>query len=665
MKLKTWGSQSIKRGSAMAACRVAVLVSVVGLALNVERAQAQGGGAPAAGEQPVKAASKDTGRSYVISNFDLEFDFKSEVGPKIEDLMKLPVTVGVTKSADGKEAYCLPDEKDPGMPTTTITVGQSFGEEGHVFLPSGVLAVSKAIASELIDNRKLVSVNVVPSPSDINWGSGEDKRKGTLRFKLVIYTGHITEVEILNQSPDVEGEDRKNPDRLLRIGQSDEIRPGDLIYRDLLDDYMLRLNRRPGRRINAAIIPGRDAKDPSGVALQYQISEAARPYTLYAQLANIGTKTTGDWRERFGFVHNNLTNADDVFRFDYLTAGFNSTNAVSASYERPFAENQMRARIYGSWSEFSADSVGIANFTFEGENIDVGAEFEATVFQRGAYFIDVFTGVKWDMVKVNNPTLGQRARQKFLIPYAGVKFEHSTDVMHTNASISVETTQQSWTGLKKSELTILGRIFPDDRFTVLHYNFDHSMYLEPLLYSAQAIEEDRTRATLAHEVAFSLRGQEAFNFRLIPSYEGVAGGFYSVRGYPESVVAGDNSIVGSAEYRFHLPRILMTTNASGKADFINPATTGGFRVGPSGPFDRADWDWIFRGFIDVGNVRQNKIQVFERNRTLVGAGVGTELQLKQNVQLRLDWGFALRDVNGTENVKKGDSRLHFSATFLY
>lgn len=676
MKLKTWGSRSIQRGGLMTSCRAAILMSIVGIAIGAGEVRAQG--ASAGGAQPASKAAGTapvcTTISYVISNFDLEFDFKSEVGPRIEDLLNLPVTLGVLTLADGTEAYCDPNETvskedktlvHPGIPTKTITVGESFGEKGHVFLACGVGAVSQAIASELIDRRKLVGVNVVPSLNDINWGTGADKRKGTLRFKLMIYTGHVTGIEVLNQSPDVEGEDRKNPDRLMRIAQNDEIRPGDLIYRDLLDDYMLRLNRRPGRRINAAIIPGRDAKDPSGVDLQYQISEAARPFTFYAQIANIGTKTTGDWRERFGFVHNNLTNADDVFRFDYLTAEFDSTNAVSGSYERPFMDNQMRARAYGSWSQFTADSVGIANFTFKGENIDIGAEFEATVFQRGAYFIDVFTGVKWDSVKVNNPTLGQRARQKFLIPYAGVKFEHATDVMHTNAAISIETTQRTWTGNTNNELTTLGRIFPDSRFTVIHYNFDHTMYLEPLLYSAEALNEDRTRATLAHEVSISIRGQEAFNYRLIPSYEGVAGGFYSVRGYPESVVSGDNSIVASAEYRFHLPRVLMTTNADGKATFIDPASTGGFRVGPTGPFDRADWDWIFRGFVDAGNVRQNRIQSFERNRTLIGAGVGTELQFKQNVQLRLDWAFALRDTSGTENVKAGDSRLHFSATFLY
>ncbi len=682
MKLKTWGNKSNTRDRMAMACRTAALVSVVGLALHADLALAQHGGATGGAQPPAGAGASaakaapaaDTERVYVISSFDLEFDYKSEVGPKVEDLMNLQVTVGVVSTPDGKEAYCDPEEpvsskdptlKHPGVPTRTITVGQSFGEQGHAFLAGGVRAVAKAIATELIDNRKLVSVNVVPSPADINWSSGDDKRKNTTRFKLVVYTGHITILETYNNSPGVAAEDRKNPERLARIAESDEIRAGDLIYRDLLDDYMLRLNRRPGRRINAAIIPGRDAKDPSGVALQYQISEAARPYTLYAQVANIGTKTTGAWRERFGFVHNNLTDADDVFRFDYLTADFDSTNAVSGSYERPFAENMMRARVYGSWSQFAADSVGIANFTFKGENIDVGAEFDATVFQHGAYFIDVFTGVKWDSVKVSNPTLGLRARQKFLIPYAGVKFEHATDVMHTSASTSIETTQRSWTGIENTEMTKLGRIFPDNRFTIIRYNFDHSMYLEPLLYSAQAIQEDKTRATLAHEVAFSIRGQEAFNYRLIPSYEGVAGGFYSVRGYPESVVSGDNSIVASAEYRFHLPRVLMTTNAAGKKDFINPATTGGFRVGPSGIYDRADWDWIFRGFVDAGNVRQNRIQVFERNQTLIGAGVGTEVQLKQNVQLRLDWAFALRDATGTETVKSGDSRLHFSATFLY
>ena len=53
-----------------------------------------------------------------------------------------------------------------------------------------------------------------------------------------------------------------------------------------------------------------------------------------------------------------------------------------------------------------------------------------------------------------------------------------------------------------------------------------------------------------------MRGQYAFGARLVPQYQQIAGGLYTVRGYEQAEVAGDNLVLGSAEYRFHLPRFL-------------------------------------------------------------------------------------------------------------
>ena len=56
--------------------------------------------------------------------------------------------------------------------------------------------------------------------------------------------------------------------------------------------------------------------------------------------------------------------------------------------------------------------------------------------------------------------------------------------------------------------------------------------------------------------ALSTRGQIRFDDRLVPQFQQVAGGMFTVRGYEQSIVAGDSVVIGSAEYRFHLPRML-------------------------------------------------------------------------------------------------------------
>ena len=47
----------------------------------------------------------------------------------------------------------------------------------------------------------------------------------------------------------------------------------------------------------------------------------------------------------------------------------------------------------------------------------------------------------------------------------------------------------------------------------------------------------------------------------------------------------------------------------------------------------------------------------------MGAGVGVEVQFKQNATLRLDWGFALNDI--PNEVNSGDNRVHVVFTVLY
>jgi hemolysin activation/secretion protein len=147
---------------------------------------------------------------------------------------------------------------------------------------------------------------------------------------------------------------------------------------------------------------------------------------------------------------------------------------------------------------------------------------------------------------------------------------------------------------------------------------------------------------------------------MFPQAEEVAGGFYSVRGYPESIVAGDSVVIASLEYRFHLPRVFAVQPDPSQTPFLWDKS---FRFAPAQTYGKPDWDLIPRAFVDAAHVINNDRTSFENNSTLVGTGVGLELQYKQHFNIRLDWGVALNDVE--DEVRSGDSRLHFSATLLY
>jgi hemolysin activation/secretion protein len=194
---------------------------------------------------------------------------------------------------------------------------------------------------------------------------------------------------------------------------------------------------------------------------------------------------------------------------------------------------------------------------------------------------------------------------------------------------------------------------------VLRWDATQTFFLEPLL-NREAWEDisSAESSTLAHEAMLRFRGQYAFDDRLIPQLEQIAGGFYTVRGYPEAVLAGDTVLMGTAEYRFHLPWSFGYQQQLSRDIFGRP-----FRAIPQQPYGRADWDLVLRGFTDFAYVVNSDRFFFESDEWLWGAGVGLELSFRRNATIRLDWGFVLDAIPGRANY--GSNRLHVVAQFFF
>jgi hemolysin activation/secretion protein len=163
---------------------------------------------------------------------------------------------------------------------------------------------------------------------------------------------------------------------------------------------------------------------------------------------------------------------------------------------------------------------------------------------------------------------------------------------------------------------------------------------------------------MAHELYFDFRGQSSFDQRVVPQYQMAVGGLYTVRGYPEAAVAGDDALIGTAEYRFHVPRAFAFEPEPHK--FLGKD----FRAAPQQVYGPVDWDLILRPFLDAAAVHADAgAGLPSQDYTLLGAGVGVELQYRRNITVRLDWGDPLRSIPGVVNA--GASRLHFVLTLLY
>ncbi|RMH13042.1 MAG: ShlB/FhaC/HecB family hemolysin secretion/activation protein [Planctomycetota bacterium] len=615
-------------------------------------------GFPSVPDSPDVPDAAIDGPAFPVSSFTLTYIMEHPSLPPIEELMN--VTVELVQTPEG---FIGPR---PGLPTVRMTIHDLSDGQTRQMYTSAIRAVGRALVDEFA-RRNLVGVRIDADPDQID--RGRDYRdEGDTGLTLIIFNVVASELHTIASGGRIPVEDRLDNPKHARILSNSPIvpyQPGsdeprrDLIRRDLLDEYAIRLSRHPGRRVDVAVARG---AGPGQAEVQYLVQES-KPWTVYFQLANTGTQSTEEWRERFGFVHNQLTNRDDILSIEYITAGFDASHALVGSYEARLAgADRWRWRVTGSWNEFDASEVGVLNETFTGEGWTLGGDLIWNVYQKGNYFLDLVGGVRYEHIEVSNVTLGggSNGEDDLFMPHIGVQAERVSETSSIFGSLNLEWTVSGISGANASSLEELGRLAPDEDWYTLQWDTQVSVYLEPLLnYEAWSDPSTPESSTLAHELFLSFRGQYAFEHRLIPNAEQVLGGLYTVRGYDESSVAGDTTWVGTIEYRFHLPRALAID-----PDPQHQLFGRDFKVRPQQVYGRPDWDLVFKAFLDVGQAYNSDRRVFEKDETLVGAGLGIDLSIMRNVTFRTDWGVVLDEVsNGQQDV--GDNRFHIVLTILF
>jgi len=250
---------------------------------------------------------------------------------------------------------------------------------------------------------------------------------------------------------------------------------------------------------------------------------------------------------------------------------------------------------------------------------------------------------------------GTKGDTDFLIGTVGVRIDERVPTRSIYGEAAIDFTLD---GGDPSEIPGLGRLRAQDSWTVVRWNAGASFFLEPLFWPDAWQDKDSPGSSLAHEIAVRVNGQSSFGDRLIPQQQSVVGGLYTVRGYPQSAVAGDSAVIGSAEYRVHVPQLLGTSTEVGTL-FGEP-----FRYRPDRPYGMADWDLILAAFVDYGQTSVEDADSFEFDEQLIGAGLGIGLEYKRNVRLRVDWGMALSDLDDG-SVQSGDSEVHVVATLAF
>jgi hemolysin activation/secretion protein len=589
------------------------------------------------------------GPAYPVSAVRLEYAKARPGLPPVDAFMNTPVTLGYTE--DGYVAY------RPGLAARTLRLSELGGDARlHA---SAINAVAQAVVGEM-NERDYVGVMVQPAPGQFD-DSGKDVRPASdATLTLDIMPGIVTDVRTIASGERIAEEDKLNHPAHAAIRERSPIAAGEdangVLKRDEIDQYVYWLNRQPGRRVDASLSPGHD---PGTYALDYIVQES-KPWTIYSQVSNTGTAQTSRWRERFGLVDNQLTGHDDILRLDYVTASFDTSHAFVGSYEAPVPTlDKLRWQINGSYSEYTASDVGDFGQTFKGNSWSAGGELAWNVYQWNELFVDLVGGVNYQHVKVSELLTNPGGTQDdYFRPMLGVRAERQRPIDSTFVSLFIETNMPSVADTQ-THVSDFGRANVDKNFTIFRYDFTESFYIEPYIMGASGPGVYAPNVDmLVHEIALSARGQKTLeDQRLVPQYEQTAGGMYTVRGYRESAAVGDNAVILSAEYRFHVPR-LFGVEEHGSSLFGQP-----FNWRAPNPQGRPDWNLVLKAFVDYARVTSNNPQSGEMDQELLGAGIGVELQMLRNFNIRVDWGTALKDVPGVTTT--GSSQVHIMGTVLY
>lgn len=436
-----------------------------------------------------------------------------------------------------------------------------------------------------------------------------------------------------------------------------EYKTASILRKDHLDEYAIYLNRYPDRQVDVHIHP---LDDPGMMSVDYMITPK-RPWHIYLGAANTGTKTTGQWIESAGFIHTQAIATDATFRLDYSTADFGRFHSVRTYYDfNFFGLRRTRCRPHLSYNYFSSSQLGYETSDFRGRQYLFGVLWDVNLHQRGRLFVDGIFDVRYRMISVNNIATGIDTRNvRFLTPRLGASIEKSAYGSHFKADLGVNFVINGFAVGSRAGVQNLGRPQVDVSWWYFDGGFDYRLFLDTL--------KQKSKSPMAHEIHLRGMAQLAFGYRLIPQLQGVLGGMYTVRGYPEGMISGDSVLALTFEYLYHFPR-KFKPNPNPRVKIFRRK----FKAAPRFEGDRPDWDLIFKTFLDVGGSHSNR-KLSEYDSQLVGAGVGGEVTFLDKLSLKMDLGVALRKAinansitgQAVDAVRPGHTRLHISATFMY
>lgn len=591
-------------------------------------------GATVGGAEPskTKPAHSEGEARYPVGAVAFKYAREHPHHPSLAPLYDLDVEL---LAIDLERCYVAPR---PGYRTTLLRLSDiPRFQPVRLFYASALVIIAQRVVAHF-NERGLIGVIVRVDASEVGGGGRDLRGEEQTRLTFVIDTARVVAMETIGRGERIcEDSALNNPAHRCIVANS-PLQPADsangctdLLRRDLLEPYLCYLKRYPGRTVDVQLTPSDSGE---GVVLGFLVIEE-KPWRVYASISNTGTQDHHKWVERAGFIHQHVTGGDDLLSVDYATTDLQGFHSVRGLYDAPFFGRQrLRWDVSGFWSQFTASEFGIFEDEFWGKQYKVTVGLAVNVYQCRDLFVDMRYSLQWYDVMVGNRLMGITGETDFLLPAIAVLFDCKRPASKVCGVVRLEGNLPTVVDTSVREMNELGRPTQDRWWMTVKGTLFMSRYLDTSRRDSQCADASGCGDPPCHEVALIFDGQYAFDYRLIPQMEKTIGGAHTVRGYPQSTVAGPTSFASSLEYHYH--------------SFF---------------CDRS-WHSLLRAFIDVGCTTFNDPEPGEDGYTLVGYGVGLEADYRCYLRLRGDLGFAMRELE-VRGVKAGHLQVFMSATVIY
>lgn len=411
-----------------------------------------------------------------------------------------------------------------------------------------------------------------------------------------------------------------------RLEESIKLQAGETIASDLLNQNLYWLNRNPFRHVDAIYTPGEE----EGTTDIELVCKDRFPLRLYTGIDNTGNDVTGNNRFFAGLNWGDVFWSDQRLSYQFISStDFKKFRAHTLFYEIPLPCQHM-LNFYGGYSrvdaDFSVPNIIGNKFRTHGFSLQGSFRYDIPLKPWKHVLHEIISGFDFKRTN-NNLDLGG-------IPVISQKNVNLTQLMvGYNLGYEIKPLTLSW---EIEGFWSPGTWIADQ--TNADYQALRPFAKKNYLYARTALT-CIWRFYNEWSMHNYFRGQVATT-NLLPSEEYGVGGTYTVRGYKERIVNGDNIFVWNFELR--TPPISILNILAGWSKFNDDFQLLAF------------FDYAFTGV-------NHRAPMQDKTEYLMSVGPGVRYNVSPYLTFRADWGFQLHNLH----LGGPYQRVHFALVAGY